>query len=59
MTAAARKNRHTASLECLWEKHFERITVRAGGRYLGHDMDCHLFTTGAGLRAGLHFLALP
>jgi drug/metabolite transporter (DMT)-like permease len=57
MTAAARKNRHTASLECLWEKYFERNTVRAGGRYLGNDMDCHLFTTGAGLRAGLHFLA--
>ena len=58
MTAAARKNRHTASLECLWEKYFERNTVRAGGRYLGNDMDCHLFTTGAGLRAGLHFLAV-
>lgn len=28
MTAAARKNRHTASLECLWEKYFERNTVR-------------------------------
>jgi drug/metabolite transporter (DMT)-like permease len=57
MTATARKNRHTASLVYLWEKYFERNTVRTGGCYLGNDMDCHLFTTGAGLRAGLHFLA--
>ncbi len=46
MTAAALNNRHTASLVCLWEKYFERNTVRAGGRYLGNDMDCHLLQQG-------------